>query len=64
MRWGGSNMFDVIEYCLNEYDEIIMQHFASSDNHRRLEIVLRMLKVVDLSPPLHSLMFPTDIVTC
>ena len=57
-------MFDVIEYCLNEYDEIIMQHFASSDNHRRLEIVLRMLKVVDLSPPLHSLMFPTDIVTC
>ena len=43
-------MFDVIKYGLNEYGEIIMQHFASSDNHRRLEIVLHMLKFCSLSP--------------
>ena len=30
-------------YGLNEYGEIIMQHFASYDDHRWLEIVLSLL---------------------
>ena len=50
IRWGGSKMFDVLESGLNEYGEIITQHFVSSDNHRQLEIVLRMLKSCGLSP--------------
>ena len=43
-------MFDVLESSLNEYGEIIMQHFASSDNHNWLEIVLHMLKCCGLGP--------------
>ena len=47
-------MFDVLDSGLNEYCEIIMQHFASSYNHCQLEIVLRMLKICSLS---HSFVF-------
>ena len=43
-------MFDVLDSGLNEYGEIIMQHLASSDNHRQIEIVLRMLKRCGLIP--------------
>ena len=43
-------MFDVLESPLNEYGEIIMQHFTSSDNRRQLKIVLCMLKSCGLIP--------------
>ena len=49
MRWGRSNMCDVLKYGLNEYGENIMQHFASSENHCQLKIVLCMLKHCRLS---------------
>ena len=37
-------MFDVLESGVNEYGEIIMQNFASSDNHSQLIIVIDRLK--------------------
>ena len=52
MRWGGSKLFDCLESGLNDYAEIIMQHFASSDNHEQLSVVLCMLKDAGLKPDL------------
>ena len=49
MRWVGSKTFDVIESGLNEYGEIIMQHFSSSDNDHQLKIVLCIFKICGLS---------------
>ena len=37
-------MFGVIKSGINEYGEIIMQNFASSDNYHQLEMFLHMLK--------------------
>ena len=42
-------MFDVLESSLNEYGEIIMQHFASSNNNNQLKIVLHVLNSCGLS---------------
>ena len=64
MRWGGSKMFDVLEFGLNEYGEIIMQHFHHLITIVRLKLFYICLKVVALNPPLYSLMFPTKIITC
>ena len=52
MKWGGSKLFDCLESGLNDYAEIIMQHFASSDNHEQLSVVLKMLKEAGLKPAL------------
>ena len=47
---GESNMFDVLDSGLNDYGKIITQHFASSENYRQLEVVIRILKICGLSP--------------
>ena len=44
-------MFYVLESGINEYGEIIMQHFSSCDNNYQLRIVLCMLRSCGLSPP-------------
>ena len=58
MRWVVSKMFDVLESSLNEYGEIIMQHFASFDINNQIEIVLRMLKSCGLRPSFEFSDFP------
>jgi hypothetical protein len=50
MKWGGSKLFEVLESGLNEYGEIILQHFELSDNHRQLGTVLLVLKEHGLNP--------------
>eukprot|EP00978_Attheya_sp_CCMP212_P024800 scaffold78540_cov53-Attheya_sp.AAC.1 len=54
MRWGGEKLFEVLESGKNEYSEVILQHFASSDNHRQLEMVLEALKECGLRPKFAS----------
>ena len=49
MRWRVSNIFNVLESGINEYGEIIMQHFASSNNNNQLKIVLHVLNSCGLS---------------
>lgn len=50
MKWGGVKLFEVLESGLNEYGEIIMQHFETTDNHRQLRPILSLLKEAGLDP--------------
>jgi hypothetical protein len=50
MKWGGATMYEASESGLNEYGEIVLQHFALSGNHRQLRHILVLLKKYDLNP--------------
>jgi hypothetical protein len=57
MKWGDTKLFEVLESGLNDFGEIAVQHFESSDNHRQLEVVLETLHRQGLNP---SIVF-TDV---
>jgi hypothetical protein len=50
MKWGGVKLYDALVSMMNEYVEIIGQYFSSSDNHKELEPILRLLYEKGLNP--------------
>lgn len=50
MKWGGTKLYEVLESGVNEYGEIIINHFETSDNHRQLRPVLKILQQLGLNP--------------
>lgn len=52
MSWGGASLFDALQSGVNEYGELVLQHFATSDNHRQMRPVLELLESYGLDPEL------------
>ena len=52
MRWGTDRIYDTLHSGTNEYNEIILQRFSTSDNHVELGSNLASLKNVRLDPHL------------
>lgn len=52
MKWvrGGDRIYEALHSGTNEYNEIIMQRFSTSDNHLELGYVLQLLKDLGLNP--------------
>lgn len=52
MKWGKDRMYDALHSGTNEYNEIVMQRFSTSDNHDELGSNLDALGFLGLSPHL------------
>ena len=52
MRWGTDRIYDTLHSGTNEYNEIILQRFSTSDNHMELGSNLASLKNLGLDPHL------------
>jgi hypothetical protein len=52
MSWGGASLFDALQSGVNEYGEIVLQHFATSDNHQQMRPVLELLESYGFDPEL------------
>ena len=52
MRWGTDRIYDTLHSGTNEYNEIILQRFSTSDNHIELGSNLASLKNLGLDPHL------------
>ena len=50
MKWGGSAIYDALHSGTNEYNEIVMQRFSTSDNHEELGSNLEKLCNHGLNP--------------
>ena len=50
MKWGGDRIYDALHSGTNEYNEIVMQRFSTSDNHEELGANLKALKDLGLNP--------------
>lgn len=51
MKWGGKQkLYEALHSGTNEYNEIIMQRFSTSDNHEELGSNLRTLKQMGVNP--------------
>ena len=50
MRHGDQKIFEALHTGMNEYGEIILQRFSTSDNHAELEEYLTLLKEFGLKP--------------
>ena len=49
MKWGSSRIYDALHSRTNEYNEVIMQRFSTSDNHSELGSNLESLSVLGLN---------------
>ena len=52
MKWGTDRIYDALHSGTNEYNEIVMQRFSTSDNHEELGDNLAQLKTLGLNPHL------------
>ena len=50
MKWGSDRIYDALHSGTNEYNEIIMQRFSTSDNHLELGSNLETLNKLGLNP--------------
>lgn len=50
MKWGGQRLYDALHSGTNEYNEIILQRFSTSDNHQELGAILETLSSLGLNP--------------
>ena len=50
MKWGSDRIYNTLHSGTNEYNEIIMQRFSTSDNHIELGDNLRSLNEQGLNP--------------
>ena len=50
MKWGADRIYDVLHSGTNEYNEIVIQRFSTSDNHEELGDNLAQLKTLGLNP--------------
>lgn len=50
MKWGHTRIYDALHSGTNEYNEIIMQCFSTSDNHKELGANLEALRRLGLNP--------------
>ena len=52
MKWGSHRIYDALHSGTNEYNEIVMQRFSTSDNHDELGSNLEALSSLGLNPQL------------
>ena len=50
MKWGSERIYDTLHSGTNEYNEIVMQRFSTSDNHDELGSNLESLRSLGLNP--------------
>ena len=50
MKWGTHRIYDTLHSGTNEYNEIVMQRFSTSDNHQELGDNLSSLHLLGLNP--------------
>ena len=50
MKWGSGRIYDALHSGTNEYNEIIMQRFSTSDNHEELSSNLKNLSELGVNP--------------
>ena len=50
MKWGTTRIYEALHLGTNEYNEIIMQHFSTSDNHNELGSNLESPSDLGLNP--------------
>ena len=50
MKWGSDRVYDALLSHTNEYNEIVMQRFSTSDNHDELGSNLESLRSLGLNP--------------
>ena len=50
MKWGAERIYDALHSGTNEYNEIVLQRFSTSDNHAELGDNLEQLHSLGLSP--------------
>ena len=52
MKWGSHKIYDALHSGTNEYNEVVMQRFSTSDNHSELGTNLKSLSSLGLNPHL------------
>ena len=52
MKWGSDRIYDALHSGTNEYNEIVVQRFSTSDNHEELGNNLEQLHSLGLNPHL------------
>lgn len=52
MRWGGQKIYECLHSGMNEYGEVIVNRFSTSDNHAELGSNLSQLNELGLNPTL------------
>ena len=50
MKWGGQRIYETLHSGTNEYNEIVLQRFSTSDNHDELGSNLESLGKIGLNP--------------
>ena len=50
MNWGGKKIYEPLHSGSNEYNEILLQRFSTSDNHDELGCNLMLLSHMGLNP--------------
>ena len=50
IKWGADRIYDALHSGTNEYNEIVVQRFSTSDNHAELGDNLRSLQMLGLNP--------------